>query len=149
MEDEKMKAMSDLNKAIDIYIEYFLKDSFDKTTLTEYYNERAYLKSELKDYRGAIQDYEKAISMKVGYASLWDKVYFGKGFCETKIGNFQSAVESYEKVFIHNPKDELAHFNVGLVKIALGRKNEGCLNLSKSGELGYSDAYEIIAEHCN
>jgi hypothetical protein len=27
--------------------------------------------------------------------------------------------------------------------------DEGCLDLSKSGELGYKEAYEIIKKYCN
>ncbi len=144
-EGEQMKAMSDLNDAIKIHIEYFEKDWI----LTRYYNERAYLKADLEDYRGAIQDFNKALDIESGYASLWAQVFFGKAFCRSKVGDYEGAIKDYEKVFIHNPNDEFTYHNLGLLKIRLGRKNEGCLDLSKAGELGHSDAYNMIAEFCN
>ena len=33
--------------------------------------------------------------------------------------------------------------------IKLGQKNSGCLDLSKAGELGHFDAYDVIKDYCN
>ncbi len=149
-EDKKMEAMYDLNRTIEIHIENFsIDNSMENIRLNEYYNERAYLKGSLKDYRGAIQDFEKSISTKAGYATLWDEVFYGKGFCETQIDKYADAIDSYEKALIHNPNNESTYYNLGLIKIELGKKDEGCLNLSKAGELGKSEAYKIISKYCN
>jgi len=43
----------------------------------------------------------------------------------------------------------LAYFYRGLAKIELKNKQSGCADLSKSGELGFSDAYDVIQEKCN
>tara|TARA_R110000868_G_scaffold337284_1_gene598150 strand:- start:129 stop:722 length:594 start_codon:yes stop_codon:yes gene_type:complete len=143
--DDKMLAMKDFNEAIEIHLEHFHKNHI----LTEYYNDRAFLKSELKDYRGAIQDYSNAIEVHSGYATLWEEVFFGRAYCKSNIDDIDGAIEDYEMVFIHNPDDYVSHFNLGLLKIQKGLKDEGCLNLSKAGELGYEDAYKIISEYCN
>jgi len=37
----------------------------------------------------------------------------------------------------------------GTAKIGLGRKNNGCLDLSKAGELDFALAYKAIKEFCN
>jgi len=37
----------------------------------------------------------------------------------------------------------------GIIKHALGDENGGCYDLSRSGELGYSAAYNVIREYCN
>ena len=42
-----------------------------------------------------------------------------------------------------------AYFFRGLAKIELKNKQSGCADLSKSGELGFSDAYNFIKEKCN
>jgi hypothetical protein len=34
------------------------------------------------------------------------------------------------------------------VKIELNQKDGGCLDLSKAGELGYSEAYDKIQQYC-
>jgi hypothetical protein len=43
----------------------------------------------------------------------------------------------------------MTHYNIGLLKIKVLRIEEGCLNLSKAGELGMTDAYKVISKHCN
>jgi hypothetical protein len=35
-----------------------------------------------------------------------------------------------------------------MTKILLGLTNSGCLDLSKAGELGYKEAYEMIKKYC-
>ncbi len=143
--NKKMDAMKDFNKAIEIHIEKFEKNY----RLTESYNERAYLKMDLKDYRGALQDFNNASNTNDGYSKLWVQVLFGRGYCKTKTGDLKGAVIDYEKVFLHDQNDKLTHFNLGLIKIDLGMLEEGCLNLSKAGELGFDDAYDAIAKYCN
>ncbi|WP_281541570.1 tetratricopeptide repeat protein [Maribacter aestuarii] len=145
-EGNKMDAMSDLNNAIKIHNEYFDKESF---RLTEYYNERANLKLDLGDYRGAILDFDNAIGVGTGYSELWTEIFFGRAFCRTKLGDYEGAIIDYEKVLIHNPNEEVTHYNLGLIKLDIDKKDEGCLHLSKAGELGFSDAYKAIAKSCN
>jgi hypothetical protein len=36
-----------------------------------------------------------------------------------------------------------------LIKNATGDNNGGCFDLSKSGELGYAAAYNVIKDYCN
>jgi len=77
----------------------------------EDYLESGNTKYELKDYKGAIQDYNKAIEL--------------------------------------DPKYAVTYYNRGVAKILLGQKDNGCLDLSKAGELGHAEAYEAIKENCN
>jgi hypothetical protein len=37
-----------------------------------------------------------------------------------------------------------AYLNRGIAKIGLGQIDSGCLALSKAGELGYAEAYEVV-----
>ena len=42
----------------------------------------------------------------------------------------------------------VAYYYRGLAKVNLGDKMGGCLDMSKSGELGYQDAYIMIKKYC-
>jgi len=42
----------------------------------------------------------------------------------------------------------MAYHNRGFAKIKLGQKDSGCQDLSKAGEMGDMDAYDLIKEHC-
>jgi hypothetical protein len=41
-----------------------------------------------------------------------------------------------------------AYYNRGLVLIYLKDKEKGCIDLSRSGELGVADAYGVISKYC-
>ena len=40
------------------------------------------------------------------------------------------------------------YWNRGLAKIKLGQIDSGCLDFSKAGELGHSEAYNSIKKYC-
>ena len=48
-----------------------------------------------------------------------------------------------------NPNYEMAYYERGMMKIKMGQKDSGCLDFSKSGELGRSDVYDTIKKYCN
>ena len=61
-----------------------------------------------------------------------------------------STVSSPEEPSIQiNPKNVDAYFMRGVLRIEFGDMKNGCLDLSKAGELGDSKAYEVIKEKCN
>ncbi len=41
-----------------------------------------------------------------------------------------------------------AYYGGGVSKIYINQKDSGCLDLSKAGEMGYTDAYDTIKEYC-
>ena len=57
-------------------------------------------------------------------------------------------LESANKVIELNPNSADAYKNRGIAKYELGDKNGGCLDLSKAGELGQMEAYDLIREYC-
>ena len=48
-----------------------------------------------------------------------------------------------------NPNFTYAYHDRGFAKLLLRQKDNGCLNLSKAGELGHAEASEAIKEYCN
>jgi tetratricopeptide (TPR) repeat protein len=98
------------------------------------------------DYLMAIQYYSKAINYRHDFADAYNNRGVAK-YCGS--GDLKGAIADYTKAIEINPDYADAYYNRGIAKINLGKKNSGCLDLSKAGELGDDDAYEAISDHCN
>ena len=58
------------------------------------------------------------------------------------------AVNEYSKAIRIEPRFSEAWFNRGLVKLIKGDKQNGCIDISKAGELGLNQAYSLIQKFC-
>ncbi|MFA6894560.1 MAG: hypothetical protein WCQ46_02245, partial [Bacteroidales bacterium] len=58
------------------------------------------------------------------------------------------AISEYTKALELYPYIGEAYYNRGLVLIYLKDKEKGCIDLSKAGELGISEAYSVIKKFC-
>ncbi|PIV58665.1 MAG: hypothetical protein COS14_08405, partial [Bacteroidetes bacterium CG02_land_8_20_14_3_00_31_25] len=63
--------------------------------------------------------------------------------------DYSGAISDFNKAIEINPNNAEAYYNRGFAKINLGQKDSGCLDLSKAGKLGCSQAYEAIKDFCN
>lgn len=120
------------------------------------YANRASVRFDSGDYTGAINDYTKALEVEPGDVSLSRRVYHNRGIAKFYLIDFRGAIVDFDKVLISNPENPLEkeaqmwiYYYRGLSKINLGQKDSGCLDLSKSGELGLAKAYDVIREYCN
>jgi len=75
--------------------------------------------------------------------------YNNSGNAKYKLQDYKGEIQDYNKAIEIDPNHAFAYYNRGLTKILLGQKDNGCLDLSKAGELGHAKAYEAIKEHCN
>lgn len=155
-------AIEDFNKAIEI----------NPLSKIAYFNKAA-AKSGLEDHRGAIEDYSKAIEIDWKYcdiAELESQVitfvdfrriislsdtskykadsYSYRGNDKEKLQDYAGAVEDYTKAIEIEAQYGIYYAYRGLAKIKLGQKDSGCLDLSKSGELGVIWAYDSIKKYC-
>ncbi|NOX47818.1 MAG: tetratricopeptide repeat protein [Chlorobi bacterium] len=64
-------------------------------------------KFQLKDYRGAIADFSKAIELKPEYI----EAYYSRAICESKLGKTDKALADFNKVTELDPKNKNAVFN--------------------------------------
>jgi tetratricopeptide (TPR) repeat protein len=165
---EYTEALINLNKAIETdptyyrayYIRANIKESFDDRhgAMKDYnlaleknpkfadgYFARGNVKMKLQDYYGAIDDYSAAIAINENYIES----YFNRGKAKQYLLAYEDAINDCTKIIQINPKNIDAYYMRGLLKINFGDLKNGCLDLSKAGELGDLKAYEAIKEKCN
>ena len=108
------------------------------------YFERGKLKNILLDHKSAISDFNLAIKFKPGL-----QLYSFRGNSKFNIGDYIGAISDYSKIIQKNPNDSPNEFyNRGMARIYLNQIELGCKDLSKSGEQGNLDAYEVIKKYC-
>ncbi len=127
-------AIQDHNKAIEL----------EPRNFGAYYF-RGLAKSDLKDYRGAIQDLTKSIELN---SEFWG-AYFFRAEAKSVLEDYRGAIQDFNNAIELEPNCTEAYFHRGMAKLIIGQMDSGCLDLSKAGELGYSDAYDAIKKYCN
>lgn len=165
---EYMEALLNLNKAIDAdanysmayYLRGNIKDAFDDRhgAMKDYnmaieknpkhadaFFARGNVKMKLQDFYGAIADYTAAIAINENYI----EAYFNRGKAKQFLQAYEDAINDCTKIIQINPKNVDAYYMRGLLRINFGDLKNGCLDLSKAGELGDMKAYEAIKEKCN
>lgn len=166
--NEYVEALFNLNKAIDLdpkyaaayYLRGNIKDNFedrhgamkDYNAAIEYnpkfadaFFARGNVKMKLQDYYGAIDDFSMAITLNENYV----EAYFNRGKAKQYLQAYQDAINDCSKIIQINPKNVDAYYMRGILRIEFGDMKNGCLDLSKAGELGDLKAYELIKEKCN
>ena len=57
------------------------------------------------------------------------------------------AADDYTKAIELNPFFAEAYYNRGLLQIYMKDTRKGCLDISKAGELGIAEAYEVLKSY--
>ena len=111
------------------------------------YYGRGLSKKKLKDYRGAILDFNKAIEI----SKYSPKAYYfeSRAISYNMLNDFLNAELDYNMAINIEPENEIYYYNRGEFYIFLKMTDKGCKDLSKAGELGNADAYDLIRIHCN
>ncbi|MBK6984747.1 MAG: tetratricopeptide repeat protein [Bacteroidetes bacterium] len=84
-----------------IYILFVINISIAQTPV-EYYFKRAIEKDSLEDYKGAIEDYTKAISFDSSKANY----YTGRGLSKHELEDYNGAIKDFSKALKLTPKDD-------------------------------------------
>ena len=59
------------------------------------------------------------------------------------------AADDYTKAIELNPHFAEAYYNRGLLQIYMKDTRKGCLDISKAGELGIKEAYQVLKNYSN
>ena len=97
------------------------------------------------DYSDAIADLEQAASLVPDIPYF----YFNLGNLRCLSSQLVEAIENYDRAIRLYPYMGDAYYNRGLVLIYLKDREKGCIDLSRAGELGVSDAYSVISKYCD
>jgi len=100
---------------------------------------------QILDYDEIIKDYESVIYMNPGFYFAW----FNMANTKVKKRDYINAIDDYSKAIELEPDFAEAYFNRGLTRIFLDDLDGGALDLSKAGELGLTEAYNVIKRYCN
>ncbi len=165
---EFMEALLNINKALELdpnyasayYLRGNIKDNFDdrhgamkdynsaiekNPKFTDAYFARGNVKMKLQDYYGAIADFTSAITLNENHI----EAYFNRGKAKQFLQAYEDAINDCTKIIQINPRNYDAYYLRGILRLDFGDFNNGCLDLSKAGELGDLKAYEVIREKCN
>jgi tetratricopeptide (TPR) repeat protein len=137
---------SRLEKLEDFYFLSCIEGLSKEYKYYDAYYFRGFAKYYMEDYYGAIDDmnlfltFEKTNSNPI--------CYYIVGISNNKLGKNNEALVYLSKVIELEPENADALLARGKVNIKLGNKENGCKDLSKAGQLGKEEAYEIIKKSC-
>lgn len=96
------------------------------------------------DYKKSLADYNKVLKMDPRMAFA----YYNRGNLKLKLKKFQRAIDDYSLAIKLEPRMAEAYYNRALILLYLKENKLACKDLSKAGELGISDAYNVIKRYC-
>lgn len=161
------------------YMTYFNKAIEINNKSIWAYNERAYTKQKLSDYKRALKDYDKALELSPSSAETYlnrgaakatfrdlrgaikdyakaveikpklAEAFISIGAVKNKLSDFRGAIQAYDNAIAINPNRAYVYFLRAFAKRSIGDKDGACLDWSKAGELGTSEAYDYIKKYCN
>ena len=94
-------------------------------------------------YDEALDDLAKAIELYPGFAYA----YYNRANLLALSGKLPEAFDDYTKAIELNPNFAEAYYNRGLIQIYMKDTRKGCLDISKAGELGIEEAYEVLRQY--
>ena len=116
-------------------------------TMDDSGNTRARVRDQIThqyDYSEAIEDMRSAIGIVPDLPYL----HFNLGNLYCLSAEHINSIDSYTRAIELYPYMGDAYFNRGLVLIYLKDREKGCIDLSRAGELGVSEAYSVIKKYC-
>ena len=94
-------------------------------------------------YDEAVADLNKAIKLFPDLAYS----YYNRANLRALSGSLPEAFEDYTKAIELNPNFAEAYYNRGIIQIFMKDTRKGCLDISKAGELGIVEAYEVLKRY--
>lgn len=143
MAKSEMKDYYGANSDYDFLIDNYTTLNYKGNTLATLINNKAYNYVLLNDFKSATPLINRALSLDKNTDYIWGT----KGELEYKLGNYTECVKAMDNALKIKETDNSYYYR-GLANIKLGNKANGCKDLSKAGELGFSEAYNDINKYC-
>lgn len=96
------------------------------------------------DYELIINDFLKSLEKSPEF--IFAAYNLGNTYLKTR--DYNKAIEWYNKIIKFDNTFAEAYYNRGLTYIYLKENENGCMDMSKSGELGLQNAYVVINRFC-
>ena len=125
--------------------------SIENNVQTLTMDDQGHTRARVKDQVDRTYDYSEALEDMEAARALVDDIpyiHFNLGNLHCLSSHMVEALDSYTEAIRLYPAMGDAYFNRGLVLIYLKDKEKGCIDLSRAGELGVSDAYGVIGKYC-
>lgn len=110
----------------------------------DFYIKEGLARDKVKDYSGAIENYNKAIELNPKFTLA----YYNRGMARAFLKNFDGALSDYNKAIELNPKYPVAFYNRGIAKYYLGNSEGACRDWKRASELGVDEAEDNIKRYC-
>lgn len=136
--------------------------------LGKLYMSRGNCKMELKDFRGALMDFEKAFAFRQKWNEVFPllaEIYNATGRAKIELNDNAGAIIDLNKALNSytgstlsvgdsgkpeiDPDKAETYYLRGLAKHNLKNKDGACKDWSKAGQYGATNAYELIEQNCN
>lgn len=112
------------------------------------FGRRGWAKFYLQDCQGAITDFTKAIEGSLDAPQY----YNARGQAKYYLHDYEGAMTDFNSVIkswsVEKNQRCKAFYWRALVKIRLGQKDSGCLDLNRACKLGYAEAFKISEIYC-
>ena len=95
------------------------------------------------NYDESISDLNKAVKLFPEFPYT----YYNRGNLLAVSGRYPEAYDDYTKAIELYPDFAEAYFNRGLVQVFMRDTRKGLLDISKAGELGITEAYDILKQY--
>jgi len=99
----------------------------------------------IPDFSSVLADYDRVIALNPQMSFA----YYNRGNIKNRMRDFEGAIQDYTTAMTLQPNFAEAFYNRALTLIYLKNTKDACLDLSKAGELGVQDAYNVIKRYCN
>jgi superkiller protein 3 len=99
--------------------------------------------TELKNYREAIERYQKAIAINPNEAGT----YYNMGNTYRNLENYHEAIQCWQKVVAIDPNKASAYYSMGSAYGNLGNRQEQIKCYRQAARLGHQGAQEWLREN--
>ena len=114
---------------------------------TETFTMRARCYQKMKDYRAAIKDFTKAISL-AGADYNTGNACFQIGFCYAELGEYEAAIDWYTKAIAREPTEGINYYNRALIYHNVKNNKAACNDLRQAVLSGLKSAQSVLDQLC-